>query len=36
MEKFKSVWKEGNCCRESFNLNLAEIACEVAAWTELV
>jgi len=36
MEKFKCVWKEGNCFRESINLNLAEIVCEVAAWTELV
>ena len=23
------VWKEGNCIRESINLNLVEMACEV-------
>jgi len=34
--KFKCVWKEGNCFRESINLKLAEIVCEVAVWTELV
>jgi hypothetical protein len=36
MEKFKCVWKEGNCFRESIHLNLAEVVCEVPAWTELI
>jgi len=36
LEKFKCEWKEGICCRESFDLNLAEIVCEVAACIELI
>jgi hypothetical protein len=36
IEKVKCVWKEWNCFMESVNLNLAEIVCEVAAWTELL